>query len=103
MEMTSMISPFAQQLGQQTAGQIGQGMGQGVPPIPEDLQAAWRQAYAPSPLMGMAGNMLSQMFLGQPSNMPAQGMFDLPFFSPMGMGGMPQTGGMPFQSPYDPY
>lgn len=40
MPMTGMISPWAQQLGEQTAGMIGQGMQRGATPMPRDIYGA---------------------------------------------------------------
>jgi hypothetical protein len=45
MDMQSMVSPWAEQLGQQTAGQIRGGMRQGATPMPQDLFGAMMGAY----------------------------------------------------------
>jgi hypothetical protein len=71
MDMTSMISPWAEQLGQQTAGMIGQGMQQGATPMPRDLFGLMMQAsqvpnFAYGPMQ-----YLSQMYGG---GMPFQPM-----------------------------
>jgi hypothetical protein len=44
VEQISQISPWAEQLGQQTAEMIGQGMQQGATPMPQDLFGAYMGA-----------------------------------------------------------
>jgi len=64
VDMTSMISPWAENLGQQTAGMIGQGMRQGASPMPQDLFGAMMGA---SQMPGFAFGplqFLSQMYGG---------------------------------------
>jgi hypothetical protein len=73
MPMQSQISPWAEQLGQQTAGQIGAGMRQGgATPMPQDLfgqmmGAAQMPSFAQGPLQ-----FLSQMYGGGQQWQPQQ-------------------------------
>jgi len=71
-DMTSMISPWAEQLGQQTAGQIGQGMRQGATPMPQDLFGAMMSAYQ-MPSFGQGPmQYLNQMYGGGNQWQPQQ-------------------------------
>lgn len=72
MPMTGMISPWAQQLGQQTAGMIGEGMRGGATRMPQDLFGAYMGAaqmpsFAQGPLQ-----YLSQMYGGGQQFQPQQ-------------------------------
>ena len=72
MPMQSQISPWAQQLGQQTAGMIGQGMRGGATPMPQDLfgqmmGAAQMPSFAQGPLQ-----YLNQMYGGGQQFQPMQ-------------------------------
>lgn len=107
MEMTSQISPFAQQLGQQTAGTIGQGIGQGATQMPPELFQAYAQSMQPNPFTPFAANMLGSQFFGSgwsPYQPPQIGNI-----SPYGMGQqMPFMGfgggfGGGIKDPYSPY
>ena len=72
VEMTGMVSPWAEQLGQQTAGMIGQGMRGGASPMPQDLFGAYMGAaqmpnFAQGPMQ-----YLSQMYGGGQQWQPQQ-------------------------------
>ncbi len=72
LEQISQISPWAEQLGQQTAGQIGQGMRQGATPMPRDLFGAYMgAAQMPSFSQGPM-QFLNQMYGGGQPWQPQQ-------------------------------
>ena len=72
MPMRSMVSPWAERLGQQTAGQIGQGMRQGATPMPQDLFGAMMGAYQ-MPSFGQGPmQYLNQMYGGGNQWQPQQ-------------------------------
>ena len=72
LPMQSMVSPWAERLGQQTAGMIGRGMRQGATPMPQDLfgqmmGAAQMPSFAQGPLQ-----YLNQMYGGGQQFQPMQ-------------------------------
>ena len=72
VEQISQISPWAEQLGQQTAGQIRGGMQQGATPMPQDLFGAMMGAYQ-MPSFGQGPmQYLSQMYGGGQQWQPQQ-------------------------------
>ena len=80
MPMQSQISPWAEQLGQRTAGQIQSRLGQSATPMPQDLfgqmmGAAQMPSFAQGPLQ-----FLSQMYGGGQQWQPQQ-------FNPMDLYG----------------
>ena len=72
MDMQSQISPWAEQLGQQTAGQIGAGMGQGASPMPQDLFGAMMGAYQMPSFSQGPMQFLNQMYGGGNQWQPQQ-------------------------------
>ena len=100
MPMQPMVLPWAEQLGQQTAGQIGQGMQMGATPMPQDLfgqmmGAAQMPSFAQGPLQ-----YLSQMYGGGQQFQPQQ-------FNPMDFyqsiyGQQQAAPPMPRQTYYEP-
>ena len=101
LDYRTMVPPWAEDLGQQTAGQIGRGLGQGATPMPQDLFGAMMGA---SQVPGFAfGPMqyLNQMYGGGMPWQPQQ-------FNPMDLYGsiynqQPLQGQAPMQMPTGSY
>ena len=101
MDMQSMVSPWAEQLGQQTAGQIGAGMRQGATPMPQDLfgqmmGAAQMPSFAQGPLQ-----YLSQMYGGGGQQWQPQQFDPMSFYQSI-YGQQQQAPPTPRQQYYEP-
>ena len=100
MDYRSMISPWAERLGEQTAGTIGRGMERGATPMPQDLfgqmmGAAQMPSFAQGPMQ-----YLNQMYGG---GMPFQPMqFDPMSFYQSIYGQQQQAPPMPRHQYYEP-